>query len=194
MKEPRIKGWWLIRLALTIVGKKQLKELKKASKHGKKSSAETLRRILTTSKDTVYGKEHHFEEILAAQTDDELFKLYQKNVAINDYEDLRPYVERHKNGEADILFPGKPKMYATTSGTTKEPKWIPVSEQYYNPEYREKRLSNQLKAPETALLGPESFERFKAVCIDRGYRDGQFKLNLLMQNEKRHAMFKELVK
>jgi hypothetical protein len=63
-----------------------------------------------------------------------------------------------------------------------------------NSEYREKRRSDRLKKPETALLGPESFERFKAVCIDRGYRDGQFKLNLLMQDEKRHALFKELVK
>jgi len=154
MKEPRIKGWWLIRLALTIVGKKQLKELKKASKHGKQSSAETLRRILTTSKDTVYGKEHHFEEILAAQTDDELFKLYQKNIPINDYEDLRPYVERHKNGEADILFPGKPKMYATTSGTTKEPKWIPVSEQYYSDVYKK---MNQLWFYTMIMNRPKTF-------------------------------------
>jgi len=66
--------------------------------------------------------------------------------------------------------------------------------QEYNPEYREKRASNRVKPPETALLGPESFERFKETCINRGYRDGQFKLNLLMQDEKRHAMFKELVK
>jgi hypothetical protein len=56
-------------------------------------------------------------------------------VPVNDYEDLRPYIERHKNGEADVLFPGKPKLYGTTSGTTKEPKWIPVPEQYYQDVY-----------------------------------------------------------
>jgi hypothetical protein len=66
--------------------------------------------------------------------------------------------------------------------------------QEYNSEYREKRASNRLKAPETALLGSASFERFKSACIDRGYRDGQFKLNLLLQDEKRHSMFKELIK
>ena len=130
MKEPRIKNWLLIKVALTIIGKKILGELKKASKDGKKSTADCLRRILETAKDTVYGKEHHYKEILAAQTPEELFSLYQKNVPINDYESLYPYIERHKNGEADILFPGKPKMYATTSGTTKEPKWIPITEQY----------------------------------------------------------------
>jgi len=136
MKEPRIKGWWLIKILLTIVGKKCINEMKKASKNGKKASANCLRGILATSKDTVYGKEHHFEEILTAKTDNELFELYRKNVPINDYENFRPYIERHKNGEPDILFPGKPKFYATTSGTTKEPKWIPVTEQYYQEVYK----------------------------------------------------------
>ncbi|MCL2759608.1 MAG: GH3 auxin-responsive promoter family protein [Treponema sp.] len=136
MKSTKVKGWWLIRLLLTIVGKKCLRQMKKASKNGKKSAADCLRNILLTSKDTVYGKEHNFSDILAAKTDDELFELYSKNVKINDYEDLRPYIERHKNGEADILFPGKPKFYATTSGTTKEPKWIPVTEQYYQEVYK----------------------------------------------------------
>jgi hypothetical protein len=136
MKEPRIKGWWLIKLLLTIAGKKCIKEMNKASKDGKKASAICLRNILTISKDTFYGKEHHFNDILAAKTNDELFELYRKNVSINDYEDLRSYIERHKNGEPDILFPGKPKFYATTSGTTKEPKWIPVTEQYYQEVYK----------------------------------------------------------
>jgi len=136
MKEPRIKGWWLIKMLLTIVGKKCINEMKKASKHGRKASANCLRGILTTSKDTVYGKEHQFEKILTAKTDNELFELYRKKVPINDYENFRPYIERHKNGEQDILFPGKPKFYATTSGTTKEPKWIPVTEQYYQEVYK----------------------------------------------------------
>jgi hypothetical protein len=64
----------------------------------------------------------------------------------------------------------------------------------YNPEYESKRESNRIKAPDTSLLVKDSFEQFKAACIDLGYRDGQFKLNLLMQDEKRQAMFDELVK
>jgi hypothetical protein len=136
MKEPRTEHWWLTKIGLTVVGKKGIWELNRASKNGKKSLAKTLRRILTPVKDTVYGKEHKFAEILAAKTDDELFELYQKNVKINDYEDLRPYVERHKNGEPDVMLPGKPKFYATTSGTTREPKWIPVTEEYYKNVYK----------------------------------------------------------
>jgi hypothetical protein len=140
LKEQRVKGWWLIRLALTIVGKKGLAELKKTSKKAKEAQETVLRAFLTTSKDTVYGKEHNFSAILAARGADELFDAYRAQVPINNYEDLSPYVERHKNGEADVLFPGKPKLYATTSGTTKEPKWIPITEQYYQEVYKK---SNQ---------------------------------------------------
>ncbi|MDR0759224.1 MAG: GH3 auxin-responsive promoter family protein [Treponema sp.] len=140
-KIQRVKGWWLIRLALTIIGKKGLAELGKKSMDARKSQEEVLRTFLTNSKDTVYGKEHGFQTILEAGTNEELFDRFRKHVPINDYEMLRPYVERHKNGEADILFPGKPRMYATTSGTTKEPKWIPITGQYYQEVYKK---SNQL--------------------------------------------------
>ncbi|MDR3171563.1 MAG: GH3 auxin-responsive promoter family protein [Treponema sp.] len=136
MSITKVKGWWLIGPALTIVGKKGLGELTRTSKNALHSQAKTLRGFLETSKETVYGREHRFADILKASSPEELFALYRKYVPINDYEDLRPYVERHKNGEADVLFPGKPKMYATTSGTTKEPKWIPVTEQYYQEVYK----------------------------------------------------------
>jgi hypothetical protein len=136
MAIKKVKGWWLIRLALTIVGKKGIGELKKASKNAIKAQEQTLRDILNTAKDTVYGKERHFEKILQAANAQELFEQYQKEVPVNDYEDIRPYVERHKQGEANVLFPGKPKMYATTSGTTKEHKWSPITEQYFQEVYK----------------------------------------------------------
>jgi len=65
--------------------------------------------------------------------------------------------------------------------------------QKMNIEYESKRSSNRLKDPVTFILTEDAFEKFKARCIECGYRDGQFKLNLLLQDEKRHAMFKELI-
>ena len=121
MKEKRIKKWWLIRLALTIVGKKGLREMTRASKDGKKASDGILRQILTTCKDTVYGKEHHFEEILKAATPDELFRLYQKYVPMNDYEDLRPYIERHKKASRILCFRASPKCTPPRAGRPKSP-------------------------------------------------------------------------
>ncbi|MBR3648126.1 MAG: GH3 auxin-responsive promoter family protein [Paludibacteraceae bacterium] len=115
---------------LGVAGGIQYMKLKKACKDPRKSSEATLRGILEYAKDSAYGKEHHFAEILEAKDDKELYARYQKYVKPNDYEDLQPYIERHTHGEADVLFPGKPVMYATTSGTTKEPKWVPITREY----------------------------------------------------------------
>lgn len=125
------KNATLITFALSWVGKKNKKALDKAAKNCEKSAEKTLRGILEYAKDSEWGKAHHFSEILEAKSADELYERWQKNVPIQDYEDLRPYIERHKNGEENVLFPGKPMMYATTSGTTKEPKWIPITNEYY---------------------------------------------------------------
>ena len=112
------KNATLITFALSWVGKKNKKALDKAAKNCEKSAEKTLRGILEYAKDSEWGKAHHFSEILEAKSADELYERWQKNVPIQDYEDLRPYIERHKNGEENVLFPGKPMMYATTSGTT----------------------------------------------------------------------------
>ncbi len=127
---------WLINLMLFLVGGSQRLRLNFWSKHPKHAAERTLRDILTISKDTVYGKEHHFDVILSATNADDLFRLYRQFVPVNDnFETLRPYVERHKNGEENILFPGKPDMYATTSGTTSQPKWVPMTHKYLKDVY-----------------------------------------------------------
>ena len=120
---------------LGMAGGIQYLALKRASKDPRKSSEKTLRGILEYAKDSEYGKEHNFAEILKADSAEELFRRYAQNVPINDYEDLRPYVEKHKHGQADVLFPGKPVLYATTSGTTSEPKWIPITKEYLSNVY-----------------------------------------------------------
>ncbi|MBR6245783.1 MAG: GH3 auxin-responsive promoter family protein [Bacteroidales bacterium] len=120
---------------LGMAGGIQYLALKRASKDPRKSSEKTLRGILEYAKDSEYGKEHNFAEILKADSAEELFRRYAQNVPINDYEDLRPYVEKHKHGQANVLFPGKPVLYATTSGTTSEPKWIPITKEYLSNVY-----------------------------------------------------------
>ncbi|MCQ2590233.1 MAG: GH3 auxin-responsive promoter family protein [Treponema sp.] len=134
-KPKKTKNIAFINFALGMAGRIHLAKVKKASKNSKKASENTLRGILEYAKDTEWGKLHNFAQILEAQTTEELYKRWQENVPPQDYEDLRPYVERHKNGEENLLFPGKPKMYATTSGTTKEPKWIPITNEYYDNVY-----------------------------------------------------------
>lgn len=120
---------------LGTAGGIQYLRLKSASRNPRKTQEQTLRAILEYGKDTVFGKEHDFQYILDAQDDIELYKRYQSKVKAAEYEDYRPYVERMKNGEADILFQGRPMLYATTSGSTGEPKWIPISAKYLSDIY-----------------------------------------------------------
>ena len=63
-----------------------------------------------------------------------------------------------------------------------------------NIEYKAKRESFRVGDPIGHCLVENSFELFKGACIAEGARDGQFKLNLLLQDEKRHEKFKKLVK
>ena len=127
---------WIINTMLCIVGGMQTLRLRFWSRKPRHTAEKTLRDILTISRNTVYGKEHHFDRILSATTADDLFRLYRLYVPVNNsFETLRPYVERHKHGEENVLFPGKPDMYATTSGTTSEPKWIPMTHKYLKDVY-----------------------------------------------------------
>lgn len=131
----KMKGSWKVRLALGTVGKILMMGVNKAAKNCALTEEQTLRGILRYAKDSEWGKLHKFSYILAAKTPEELFKRWQENVPPAEYEDLAPFIERHKNGESNVLFPGKPMMYATTSGTTKTPKWIPITNRYYKNVY-----------------------------------------------------------
>lgn len=127
----KLKKNFKVNFLMNVAGGILVNKLNKASKNCEKSQEKTLRAILEYAKDTEWGKAHNYSTILKAKDAVELQKLWEENQPAIQYEDIRPFVERHKNGEENILFPGKPMMYATTSGTTKEPKWIPITNEYY---------------------------------------------------------------
>ena len=57
------------------------------------------------------------------------FAQYQSNVPISAYEDFTPFIERILRGEKNVLWPGRTKWFAKSSGTTSDKsKYIPVSE------------------------------------------------------------------
>lgn len=126
----------IINLGLKALALGPKLSLSLASANPKRASARTLRRILRRARNTVYGREHHFSAILKARNPEQLFRLYEKSVEASGFEAFRPYVERHKKGESNVLIPGKPLMYATTSGTTSQPKWIPISDVYMKGVYK----------------------------------------------------------
>ncbi len=69
---------------------------------------------------TAFGKDHKFDQIRS-------YDAFKAQVPIRDYEGLKPYVERIKEGEKDVLWKGRPKYFAKTSGTTSGVKYIPLT-------------------------------------------------------------------
>ncbi len=81
-----------------------------------------LKMLLQKAKKTAFGQDHGFAQI-------ENHEDFAKQVPIRDYEGLRPYVDRVVAGEADVLWPGKPRYFSKTSGTTSGVKYIPISKE-----------------------------------------------------------------
>ena len=79
-----------------------------------------LQTLLTQAQITEFGKEHQFEKITYHQE-------FADAVPIRDYENLKPYIEKIKQGEENILWKGKPLYFAKTSGTTSGVKYIPIT-------------------------------------------------------------------
>ncbi len=108
---------------LTIPGGKRYKAFERATKDAAATQNRVLKEIVTYAENTVFGRAHRFSEI-------QTYEDFTNRVPPMDYEDHRPYITRHQQGEKDVLFPGKPLMYNCSSGTTSEPKFLPVT--HYN--------------------------------------------------------------
>jgi len=84
------------------------------------SQKKVLLEYLARNKDTEYGHKFNFSAIRSIAD-------YQAAVPMCDSEDIFGYVERMKAGEANVLTSDKTIFFATTSGTTDKPKFIPVT-------------------------------------------------------------------
>lgn len=86
---------------------------------------DTLQRLLHLNAGSRFSRDHGLQPGLSSAE-------FSRCVAISDYETFRPYIERMKTGDhAALLGHGnKLLMYATTSGTTSQPKLIPITNQF----------------------------------------------------------------
>lgn len=76
--------------------------------------------LLKGAQGTAFGNDHNFAAIQS-------YNDFKKSVPVRDYEELRPYIERVKDGGKDILWKGVPLYLSKTSGTTSGVKYIPIS-------------------------------------------------------------------
>ena len=67
--------------------------------------------LISNGKHSKFGEEHNFKSINS-------YLDFCKHIPIRTYEELFPYVERLRRGEKNVLWPGKVKWFAKSSGTT----------------------------------------------------------------------------
>ena len=79
-----------------------------------------LKKIISANRGTRFGREHGFDTIHSHAD-------YMRQVPIQDYETLRPWIAEQETQGTPALTRKPPVMYALTSGTSAEPKLLPVT-------------------------------------------------------------------
>jgi len=87
------------------------------------SQREVIQNLVTSAQYTEFGRKHGFNHIYNIRD-------FKKAVPINEYDDLKPYIERIMQGEQNVLWNSPIYWFAKSSGTTSDKsKFIPVSEE-----------------------------------------------------------------
>ena len=101
----------------------KIRALNAASEKPRETQEAKLLKLIQKNSASQFGRDHNFASIKSVAD-------YQRAVPIRDYEEFRPYIEKATAGEKKILTVENPLMFATTSGTTAQPKYIPITPGY----------------------------------------------------------------
>ena len=107
-------------IAATLFAKYTHYQTQKWAQNPVVTQQKVLQNLIQEAQNTAFGKDHNFENITNAEE-------FAQKVPVRDYEALRPYVDRVVQGEANVLWKGKPLYFAKTSGTTSGAKYIPLT-------------------------------------------------------------------
>jgi hypothetical protein len=95
-----------------------------------------LKELIKVGKKTDFGQEHHFQDV-------NTYEDFKAAIPIRDYEKIKPYIEKIKEGKHNVLWKGQPIYFAKTSGTTSGVKYIPISKE---------SIPNHINTARNALL------------------------------------------
>jgi hypothetical protein len=101
--------------------KKRIHQIELFRKYPKEVQKEWLERLVENGRDTRFGKKFQFDSIKNYQD-------FRSKVPLQNYDDLKSWVDLAIEGEDDVLWPGETKWFAKSSGTTSDrSKFIPVT-------------------------------------------------------------------
>ena len=110
----------------SIVGKVFLPRQKELERHN--TDAEMLQQrvleyLIKKGRTTEYGRNHALGQTSG-------YADFARNLPVVTYEELKSDIDRMRHGERDVLWPGRVKWFAKSSGTTNDKsKFIPVTQE-----------------------------------------------------------------
>lgn len=109
-----IASWWM---------KKRMHQIELFMKYPNDVQDECLRKLITSAKDTDWGRFHDYKSI-------QNHEQFKSIVPIQDYDTMKPFIDRVRRGEQNVLWNSEIKWFAKSSGTTNDKsKFIPVSKE-----------------------------------------------------------------
>lgn len=113
-----------------------------------------LNHLIKAASGTKWGNAHNYHAI-------KCYDDFNKQVPLQTYDTLKPYIDLAINGEPDILWQGKVKWFAKSSGTTNDKsKFIPITQDalddcHYKAAKDTMALYSRIN-PNSSLLGGKS--------------------------------------
>jgi hypothetical protein len=111
----------LVRVHMAKIALGPWARLKQSARNSERTQAALLQRILHANRTTQFGQTHQFASLGDTAA-------YREAVPIHDYEALRPFIDRQMQHGEHALTVAPVCHYLLTSGTTGEPKRIPLTE------------------------------------------------------------------
>ncbi len=102
--------------------KKRMHQIELFIKYPNEVQREWMMSLVKDASQTEYGLANRFNDV----TD---YHKFQKNIPISNYESLKPWIERTRRGEQNLLWHSEMKWFAKSSGTTDKSKFLPVSQE-----------------------------------------------------------------
>ena len=113
----------LINSVLSWLLKKRFHQIELFMKYPHEVQEEWFKKLIANAKETEWGKKFDYKSI-------KTINEYKERVPVNDYEAFKPYINRLRKGEQNILWNSEIKLFAKSSGTTSDKsKFIPVSQE-----------------------------------------------------------------
>ena len=113
----------IVNSIFTWIMKKRMHQIELFVKYPHDVQEEWFQTLISSAQHTEWGKEYGYSSIYTQ-------KQYKERVPLQNYDTLKPYIERMLKGEHNVLWPSEIKWFAKSSGTTSDrSKFIPVSEE-----------------------------------------------------------------